>query len=197
MARNSSAVTTFATQNWRRSANFCSMNPRKGQAAQTTWNTTTYARKAGNAVRERWSPGLPSALTTGVMNGIVHPRQRRRAASTWSLRALKRYRPLAHFERCVRDCATVESGLFVEHWILLQVVSQGPRRDAHRTRRLPFHVRHRQSPTNRLAFDPLDVLTQVQRRNGGRSQSGAPQDNGLTGNPAARAEDDGSLDRIL
>src|SRR5262249_29406477 len=104
---------------------------------------------------------------------------------------------VAHPECRGRVRPTAESTLFVERWILVQVVGEGSRGNPHRTRRLSFHVRQLQHPTNRLAFDPLDVLMPARRRGRRRPRCGSPEYDRVPGDPRAGAQDDGSFDGIL
>src|SRR5262245_49988137 len=99
-------------------------------------------------------------------------------------------------DRC-RDSPCGQSRFLAERRVLVEVVSQGARTDADRTRGLPLDRRHLQCPTNRLAFDPLDVLPKVQRWNPYGVRLRSSERDGVIRNPCTAAQYHRPLDGIL
>ena len=85
----------------------------------------------------------------------------------------------------------------VDERVFGQIVGQRPGADAHEPCGLAFHRRHSESLANRLAFDPLDVLAQLQGRDGRSCGHRGVERDGLTRDRGAGGQHDGALDRVL
>src|SRR5512133_2448673 len=85
-----------------------------------------------------------------------------------------------------------------EAWVFRQIVGQRSWADTHELGGVSFDTRYFKRLANRLAFDPLDVLPQLQRRYAGRAHA-RRRLNGecRTSNRRAGRQDDGALDRVF